>query len=272
MLRRLIRKFQLRGLTFPVYDVAQPAALVGQTNGKLPDALLTAWPLAQGGTGHTLSGAPYRSWVALQWLAKLYRAALLTATSPADTYRSYGQQVAGFLARNTTKPIPTTSRRMWNGVWYYLKPGNAGIAVPGTSNHGWAMAVDHGILKGRSVVRPTDWLAWFIPQAVAAGWSWESSSEDWHVRYCMGDQVSPVVAAVERAKGVHLAVGSTGAAVKLVQTKLGGLTVDGQYGPKTAARVKTWQTHQTTWYGGEGLPVDGIIDADDWYVLVELGS
>ena len=48
-----------------------------------------------------------------------------------------------------------------------------------------------------------------------------------------------------------LRMGSTGAQVVCLQTALGGLTADGNFGPKTAAAVKAWQTK-------EGLTADGV--------------
>jgi peptidoglycan hydrolase-like protein with peptidoglycan-binding domain len=48
-----------------------------------------------------------------------------------------------------------------------------------------------------------------------------------------------------------LRLGSTGAQVQCLQTALGGLTVDGSFGPKTKAAVMAWQAK-------EGLVADGI--------------
>lgn len=45
--------------------------------------------------------------------------------------------------------------------------------------------------------------------------------------------------------------GSKGSDVKLLQEKL-GLTVDGDFGPGTEAKVKAWQT-------ANGLTADGIV-------------
>ena len=52
--------------------------------------------------------------------------------------------------------------------------------------------------------------------------------------------------------GANLSVGSSGPAVSQLQQALGGLTVDGKFGPKTLAAVKAYQL-------AHGLKVDGIV-------------
>ncbi len=54
--------------------------------------------------------------------------------------------------------------------------------------------------------------------------------------------------------------GSTGSLVKVVQRRIGGLAVDGSFGPKTLAAVKHYQrTHH--------LAVDGYVGPHTWYSL-----
>ncbi len=57
-----------------------------------------------------------------------------------------------------------------------------------------------------------------------------------------------------------LRYGSTGALVKTAQQKLGGLAVDGSFGPATLTRVKAYQK-------SKGLPVTGAVDAATWKAL-----
>jgi peptidoglycan hydrolase-like protein with peptidoglycan-binding domain len=54
--------------------------------------------------------------------------------------------------------------------------------------------------------------------------------------------------------------GSRGAAVRSLQRALGGLAVDGAYGPRTTAAVKSFQR-------GHQLPVTGVVDARLWRAL-----
>jgi peptidoglycan hydrolase-like protein with peptidoglycan-binding domain len=55
--------------------------------------------------------------------------------------------------------------------------------------------------------------------------------------------------------------GSDGEGVEAVQTLLGGLTVDGGFGPLTEAKVKAFQTKHK-------LTVDGVVGPDTWHALV----
>ncbi len=61
-------------------------------------------------------------------------------------------------------------------------------------------------------------------------------------------------------KATTLKVGSTGAAVKVLQRALGGMVVDGSYRTATAAAVKAFQT-------AHHLPATGVVDAKTWSAL-----
>ena len=266
---RLIRRFRLRGVEFPIGEFVKPAALAGVDNGKVPAELLVTWVDYKGRKCRMLP-AFRRPWVALVWLAWVHQGRRLTFTSPGDVYRTYPQQEAGWLRRMSKLPLPGRPSRLCgypDGVprRWWLKPFCAGIACPGTSNHGWGGgAVDHTTDKGR----PVAWLKWLAKWAPRLGYSWEAPSEDWHVRYCLGDEITQTVADIERVRAAPpLLVGSTGADVVAWQGVVGAHP-DGQFGPKTKAAVIAWQAKQTSWYGGAGLPVDGCIDADDRWALI----
>jgi peptidoglycan hydrolase-like protein with peptidoglycan-binding domain len=66
---------------------------------------------------------------------------------------------------------------------------------------------------------------------------------------------------LEKYVDVVLKRGSTGEAVKALQKAIGGLTVDGSYGPATETRVKEYQK-------SKGLTVTGITDAKVWNALM----
>lgn len=259
---RIVRRFRLRTVEFPVATFNKPARLQNVPNGKVPNALLATWTDHKGRSCRMMPEF-LRPWRALVWLALVHQGRQLTFTSPADVYRTYDQQVRGFLRRHTTVKLPGRPTRVWNGVVYWLKPLMAGIAVPGTSNHGWGGgAVDHTTDKGRTVA----WLRWLVVWAPKLGYSWEASTEDWHIRYCIGDDIAPETVKVEESWALpELRRGSTGEHVKLWQAIVGAKQ-DGQFGPKTEAATVAWQKTKTGWYGGKGLPVDGIVNSDDWYV------
>ncbi|QKE85529.1 peptidoglycan-binding protein [Arthrobacter sp. NEB 688] len=71
---------------------------------------------------------------------------------------------------------------------------------------------------------------------------------------------APSTSPLDKYAKVTLRLWSRGEAVSAMQKAIGGLTVDGSFGPKTLARVTAWQK-------SKGLTVDGVIDAKDWKVL-----
>ena len=75
-----------------------------------------------------------------------------------------------------------------------------------------------------------------------------------------GSSTSSGSSSVSKYSGVTLRLWSRGDAVKAMQKAIGGLVVDGSFGPKTLARVTAWQK-------SKGLAVDGVIDSKDWKVL-----
>jgi hypothetical protein len=82
--------------------------------------------------------------VALQAAFQRRFGAPLRPTSAGDGYRSYQRQVNAFLGRyapQRTGMGPFYDVRWWRGV-RYVRVSGASAAVPGTSNHGWGVAVD----------------------------------------------------------------------------------------------------------------------------------
>lgn len=85
--------------------------------------------------------------------------------------------------------------------WYRLKDV-VPVATPGTSNHGWGIAIDVAEWNGRSIVGITASKAWpwLKANAVSFGFSWEWSAETkepWHIRHLHGNDVSQRVKDVE---------------------------------------------------------------------------
>jgi LAS superfamily LD-carboxypeptidase LdcB len=65
-------------------------------------------------------------------------------------------------------------------------------AAPGTSNHGWGLAVDFaeeldGDTQPESV--SAKFVKWLIRNAATYGFSAEVQSEPWHWRYVAGDKL-----------------------------------------------------------------------------------
>lgn len=173
----------------PVERIILPNDLKGVTPGALPPALLRE--VKPYGWLHHLAADAYH---ALRSAAVSDGIRPFKPTSAGDTYRSLAMQRAGFLVRYQKEPIPGASTRTWDGVKWYLKPGNAPMAAPGSSNHNLGIAVDIWSSSG-------DRLAWMLKNCARFGWSWEVQSEPWHIRYVAGDSVPEAVKAWKEANG-----------------------------------------------------------------------
>lgn len=167
-----------------VRPLVKPAELRGMTNGQAPEHLVVR-------TAPTVPGTPWvelcptatRAWRAMAAAASADGLALVVV----DTYRPYADQLLIFLARYTTQRVPGERGRWFQGRLWYKKPGYATAAVPGTSNHGWLLAIDGTWKAGVA-------LAWLSANADRFGFSWELLPEEpWHIRYYTGDRIPQAV-------------------------------------------------------------------------------
>jgi hypothetical protein len=125
-----------------------PADLEPYGNGHIPSAALE--PVGQ--DGHRLSGPAARAWRACVEAARA-DGIDLTIT---DSYRNYDQQV------------DLVQRK---GLY-----SNGGFgATPGTSNHGWGMAVDADVTSPRTLewMRANAWQFGFVEAVPREPWHWE---------------------------------------------------------------------------------------------------
>jgi hypothetical protein len=169
----------------PVTKVTAPAVLTGKSNGELPKNVLVSTPGLAGGPTVRLVDPAARSWRAMT-AAALAAGITLKATSSADSYRTLDQQTTTFKSRYTRHFLAGRPFRRWQGHKWYQLPDTAVAAVPGTSNHGLGLAVD---VAGADGAR----LDWLLAHAADFGWSWETQSEAWHIRYCSGDTIPAAV-------------------------------------------------------------------------------
>lgn len=121
------------------------------TNGRFPDSALS--PIAQGRLRHDAA----RAWNAMNAESQRSYRLTIVPMGSMSSYRTYSQQVY----------LYGTSRPGW-------------AAVPGTSNHGWAIAVDLKTRTMRTVIdrigRKYGW---------AKDWS-DASWEWWHMKWREG--------------------------------------------------------------------------------------
>jgi hypothetical protein len=130
-------------------EVQVPPELAKFGNGRIPPTLLT--PIGQG--NHKLWGPAAESWKGL--IASAARAGIDLRVT--DSYRTYDQQVE----------LAATKGLSSQGGW---------AATPGTSNHGWGMAVDADVTDPKVN-------AWLRANAGAAGWVLATEREPWHYEY-----------------------------------------------------------------------------------------
>ncbi|GAA1411506.1 M15 family metallopeptidase [Oerskovia paurometabola] len=162
------------------------AAWDGYQNGRLPASALVG--LSIGGTLHADAAA------AFERLRPAFEAGTGVPLRATDTYRTYAVQESIFLDRY--RPQATGSGtlgdvRIWNGV-RYVRIKDAAAAVPGTSNHGWGLAVDFSSGINSSFSSPT--YLWMAANAPSYGWSnavGRLIGEPWHWEFALGDAPEP---------------------------------------------------------------------------------
>ena len=192
---RVKKRLKLRvkkRLKLPVKTLVFPTDLKKAKNGRLPAVLLVR--ISGGGKLHHIAA---RAWEAMHDAAMSAEGIKpFKPTSSADAYRSFPQQLAGFMSRYVSEPNGSNSTRHYLAKKYWLKKGMAPMATPATSNHGWGLAVDvWGANNGR--------LDWMLQNCDKYGFSWEIQSEPWHIRYVCGDKLPQAVLDYE-AKNINL--------------------------------------------------------------------
>jgi hypothetical protein len=164
------------GIPFPVAKAAIPTWVKEHGNGEIPsERMIKVAPIASG----FLVPEAAAAWRNLQNAAAA-QGFTLTMTG---SYRTFQGQKDLFEQRYTTSNTGRKSK-VWNGTTYWLKPGMAMAAVPGTSNHGWGCAVDAALGGYGNAAQPVGepFLSWAVANARQYGWSWEVQSEPWHLR------------------------------------------------------------------------------------------
>jgi len=167
--------------------VALPADLLGHANGELDEGLLRPVP---GGRLHWRAARAWEAMRAAAWADGV----LLEPMHWLDTYRPLVVQVRLFQWRYSSEPAGDAAPVSWNGSAWWLRPGSDVAAVPGSSEHGWGLAVD---VAG---VRRQERMAWLAAHAARFGWRWTIPSEPWHLCYVAGDRWPEAVVAHVRAE------------------------------------------------------------------------
>lgn len=192
--------------------ISYPIGLDFKSNGLLrPEALRQS--MAPGYGMFSLHPLASRAFDVLQFNCWHQTGQQLTVTSLADGYRNYQRQEQTFLARHVDRYNPLTCQnvtRFWQGRTWWLKRGMAMAAVPGTSNHGWGLALDAalwvetspGTFKIQSVASNRWLFAWLENNVADHGFAWNNRTEPWHLEYFAGDAIPEAVTNLERFFGI----------------------------------------------------------------------
>ena len=177
---------------YPVKKVTLPSDLEGIKNGEVPANLLAN--IQPYGQLHKLAA---QAWEAMRLACKAETGFDL---SHVGANRTIKEQIALFESRYSKKDKGRKPQvtRVWNGTTYFLLPGMAPAGSPGTSNHGWSLAVDVAVLVNKKVTSlgaVPKVVEWLEKNILDFGFSWEVEDpknrnfELWHVRYFPGDKV-----------------------------------------------------------------------------------
>lgn len=231
--RHRARKLALIAILF---GLLLPAGASGYTNGQLPGSALS--PINSG-----LSCTQLANGAAAGWNTMALAAGQQMPVSGCDSaYRPYDRQV------------------YWRNYWCSRGAcGNA--AIPGTSNHGWALAVD-----------VPQWVRGYIDQK-GRTYGFDKSCSDapqewWHIKFCAGfNRPNPGTS----LKYPIMRKGSGGpgqsAYVKKLQRRLRlqgyrQVKTDGDFGAKTNRATKQFQK-------ANNLKADGVIGERTWSKLLK---
>lgn len=185
-------------MKLPVRSVSMPAALRGKLNGRLPASVLAKVPGLDGSPDVWLARPADRAWRAMAAAAQ-QAGHTFKISHQNSAYRPHRDQERIFRARYYPSILGT---RRWQGQRWRKRSGVAAAAVPGTSNHGWGLAVDIGEERDFDPAAEsisTSGVQWLIGNAARFGWSAEIQSERWHWRYFAGDAIPAAVLEFERS-------------------------------------------------------------------------
>ena len=262
---------------YPYIKLVVPTALKQYKNGQLAESVLAS--VKTGGKMYAPVAAQFN---------KMYDAALAAGFKLKNVgdYRSFQGQLSMFMDRYVTTDTGTGVTRQYEGKTWWLKKGKAPSAAPDPtglkgSNHGWGLAIDLGYdVNGKLTSMGGKCFEWMCANAPKYGFYLQGNNaaskefEAWHWQYALGD-ASPdgsVAAPVEALKpsggaveagpmvfdypGIPVGLGSKGAPAMLVQSIIGA-KADGDFGPKSVASLKAWQT-------ANGLTADGSVGPVTW--------
>ncbi|AMM19953.1 hypothetical protein AX769_07015 [Frondihabitans sp. PAMC 28766] len=152
----------------------QPDAWGGFTNGNIPTSRLA--PVADGSHVRADAAVAYNS------MAAAFQSAFHKPLSVTQGYRPLKQQLSIFESRYTPHKNKVAGSVFWAGLYWTLNKGQSVAAAPGTSVHGWALAIDFssGVQTAGSAQKK-----WADKNGPTFGWFpiGNSFGEAWHFEF-----------------------------------------------------------------------------------------
>lgn len=183
----------------------------------------------------------------------VHEAAAAFMAMNAEAERDYGVTLRVSSARTAYRPY-ADQLYFWD---QYLHHGGNLAARPGTSNHGWAMAVDLATPRMRQIVDKIGHkYGW------AKEWS-DAQSEWWHLRYRSGvwhGHVGDPI--IKKGSTQREAIRTLQKLLRAVGYK--SVSVNGKYDLRSRIAVRRFQRKHK-------LPVDGVVGARTWAALRKVG-
>lgn len=228
---------ELAGILEDHWSDFAPEGPLAYVNGRLPQSALAPIPGPAPGTHVYLERHAAAAWNAMNAESQRRYGVTLRPLGYASAYRTYAQQVY-----------------LWDHVPHAHDPN--WVARPGTSNHGWGLAVD---LQTRQ-------MRWIVDQ-IGRKYGFSKACSDapvewWHIKYnpsCTGASWHP------SHKFVPLHLHSKGPRVRWVQRRLRAkgytsVKVTGYFNKHTRSRVMRFQRKHH-------LKPDGIVGPKTWRAL-----
>ena len=211
--------------THPVAKMILPKEVEKVGNGKLTDKMKKK--VKCGGVMWTGAADAFNA---------MYDAALAAGHKLRNIgdYRPFEGQLSMFMDRydqNPTGRKPEVTRT-YQGKKWYLKKGKSPSGTPGTSNHGFGLAIDLAVdAKGKIVgIGGTKAYAWMTENAPNYGFYLQGTPtkpdgkanpeyEAWHWQYCIGDKQAPALSGSAPAPAPVVAPAPAPAPVPVEQQK-----------------------------------------------------
>lgn len=208
----------------------------GYTNGEIPTTAL----VDVSGRGDYLEPTAAANFLRMQAAILRDVGFDLQPAAGSSANRSEATQITFFTQRYTK--VPYNTGLWWNGSYWTKNAGASVAAIPRTSNHGWARAIDLNISRYDTAA----W-AWMQAHAHEYGYDWatgEASGEDWHWE----SLTTPGTAVAGDGSPITLEDELSAADVKAITSYIDQRLAASEGRDRRETRYRVWRNNQTKNY------------------------